>query len=70
MKMVASGRKYGPATFIPNHNLLTFTVNPYFHILALDFTVSYVQPVGQVACLLFTFDILYADSITCHFMHL
>ena len=70
MKTVASGREDGPATFIPNHNLLTFTVNPYFHILALYSTMFNIQPIRQITRLPTVLNILYPDGITCYSLHL
>ena len=68
MKTVASGRKHGLATLIPNHNLLTFSVNPYLDVTARNSAVFNVEPVRQVT-LLPTFTILDADSIPCHRLH-
>ena len=70
MKTVASGREDGPATFIPNHNLLTFTVNPYFHILALCNTMFNIQPIRQITRLPTALNILDTDGITCYGLHL
>ena len=70
MKTVASGGKYRLATFIPNHNLLTLSVNLNFHILALYCTMFNIQPIRQIARLPTTLDILDTDGITRHSLHL